>query len=624
MGALDFFLLTARLALLLAGLLLPGAALLRALRLPWSLGASVVGSSVVLYVAVLLLTLTSAPITLTSLALLLGVATVASVIVASRVAPKDTAHSSTSDDPHSFAAFTTLGWWTPLYAAFWAIVLWRLGTQPLTGADVNFRWAWLAEQIFRLGSLDFYPPRAAADFSHYAWPESLPPGIASLHAWAFFCGGSTRPLWTSPAILLQFLALHEFVWRIAFAWGGEAAGRRAVLLAAATPLLTWGALIGQETGLTALAVTALLFGLLRWHKTRATGWLVFAALAAAAGASAREYGPAFPLLGLGVLVLMRAPRRAWLTFAAVALPLAAVWPLRTWILTGNPLYSLNLAGLFPTNPLFATWSSHFHAGPRRALLTFDAWSQIARYLVLFAPAALFGGLALILHIQRGLREARWCLACAAAVTLLWLASMPFTAGGLFYALRVLTPAFALAAAFGGYAILAASLPVQRALDSALLLALLGTLPHTLTLPENAYRSTPRAWPDAARRFETLGLKAETDLLAALRALPHAPQSGLLTDFAGLPHVLTGPDLRAVPIWSPEVAWLFDASLPATEIAPRWRASGLRYIVTSPAPAFLTFITEQARWRSPTFALKAVWQSDAYLVLEVILSPAPAH
>ena len=113
-------------------------------------------------------------------------------------------------------------------------------------------------------------------------------------------------------------------------------------------------------------------------------------------------------------------------------------------------------------------------------------------------------------------------------------------------------------------------------------------------------------------------------LAALRALPSRGPARLLTDFAGLPHALRDTALITVPIWSPEVAWLFDASLPPAETTRRWRASGLRYVVTSPAPSFLAFLTRQAQWRSPTFALIAVWQSDAYLVLEVILEPAPAH
>jgi hypothetical protein len=628
MGASELLLLPLRLALLLAGLLVPGAALLRALRLPFTFAGSFLLSASLLIASVVVFAIFRLPVTLLTLSTALVTLTTAAWVVASRRVSKKSAQPPPAEDTHSFAAFTTLGWWTPLYAAFWLIVLWRLGTQPLTGADVHFRWSWLAEQIVRLGSLDFYPPRTAADYSAYPWPESLPPGIASLHAWSYLCGGTTRALWTSPAVLLQLLALHELIWRLAFSWGGEPAARRAVLLAAATPLLTWASLIGQETALTSLSVCGLLFGLLRWHKTHAPAWLAFAALASAAGAFAREYGPAFPLLGLGVLAFMRAPRRALVLFATVSLPLTALWPLRTWVLTGNPLFSLNLAGLFPVNPLFATWSAHFHTEARGALLALEAWRQIARYLILFAPAALFGALALFLHARRGLREARWCALCVATCLALWIASVPFTAGGLFYSLRVLSPAFALAAAFAGYAIMAADTPARRIADVALALTLLATLPFTLTLPENAYRLPTRAWPDAARRFEISGTQSSAELLAALRALPtrhgaHA-HNRLLSDYAGLPHALAGTDLSVVPFWSPEVAWLFDAHTSPQECLRRWRASGLRYVVTSPAPRFLDFLNRHARWPAPHFVITPVWQSEAYVILEVITEPPAAR
>lgn len=624
MGALDFFLTIGRLALLLTGLLAPGAAILRALRLPFTLAGSFVLSSVLLTTSVIVFAVFRLPITLLTLTAALALITAAALVISFRRAPRS-APPAPPEDTHSFAAFTTLGWWTPLYVIFWLIVLWRLSTQPLTGADVHFRWSWLAEQIVRLGSLDFYPPRTAAGYSAYPWPESIPPGVASLHAWSYLCGGTLRALWTSPVVLLQLLALHEFVWRIAFSWGGEPAARRAVLLAAATPLLTWASIIGQETALTSLSVCGLLFALLRWHKTRASAWLVFAALASVAGALAREYGPAFPLLGLGILALMRAPRRALLVFATIALPLSALWPLRTWFLTGNPLFSLNLAGLFPVNSLFATWSAHFHTEARNVLFTVDAWRQIARYLILFAPVALFGGLALILHVRRGLREARWCAGCAVTCLVLWLASVPFTAGGLFYSLRVLSPALALTAAFAGYAIMAGSPPARRAADLALALGLLATLPFTLTLPENAYRVSPRAWPDAARRFEIIGSQSSAELVAALHSLRALPRHDrILSDYAGLPHALADTGITVVPFWSPEVSWLFDPATSADEALRRWRSSGLRYVVTSPAPRFLEFLNRHARWPAPQFALLPVWQSDAYVILEVITEPAPAH
>ena len=620
MGAPEFLLLPARLALLLAGLLVPGAALLRALRLPRTLAGSFVTSAALLSTTVVLFALLRVPLTLLSLSLALTLFTTVFVLWAHR--QKNSAPPPPPEDTDSFAHFTTLGGWTPLYAAFWLIVLWRLGTQPLTGADVNFRWGWLAEQIVRLGSLDFYPPRTAAGYSAYAWPESIPPGVASLHAWSYLCGGSLRALWTSPVVLLQLLALHEFIWHLAFSWGGEPAARRAVLLAAATPLLTWASVIGQETALISLSVCALLFALLRWQKSRAPAWLAFAALVSATAASAREYGPVFPLLGLAVLALMRAPRPALLRFAALALPLAALWPLRTWALTGNPFFSLNLAGLFPTNPVFATWSAHFHTSARSALFTLETWRQVSRYLLLFAPAALFGAIALLLHARRGLREARWCFTCAAVCLALWLASIPFTAGGLFYSLRVLSPALALATAFGGYAIMAAATPARRLADTALAIALLATLPATLTLPENPCHLPLREWPGAARQFERIGAQSSAQLTATLQSLPG--HNRILTDYAGLPHALTGTGITVVPFWSPEVAWLFDEKTPPAELARRWRESRLRYVVTSPSPAFLDFLHRHARWPAPLFAVQPVWHSDSYLIIEVITEPAPAR
>src|SRR5687768_8242951 len=64
------------------------------------------------------------------------------------------------------------------------LVFWRAWHEPLAGPDIEFRWSFLAEQMLRLGTLDFYPPRSAGDFFSYFWVESIPPGVAALHAWA--------------------------------------------------------------------------------------------------------------------------------------------------------------------------------------------------------------------------------------------------------------------------------------------------------------------------------------------------------------------------------------------------------------------------------------------------------
>src|SRR5471032_2744798 len=92
-----------RFALLLAGLLVPGAALLRALRLPPSLGGSFAGSAVVIYAGALALNALGLPLSLASLATGLVLATAAAWFAARHRAPPPVAADSL--DPPLFAPF---------------------------------------------------------------------------------------------------------------------------------------------------------------------------------------------------------------------------------------------------------------------------------------------------------------------------------------------------------------------------------------------------------------------------------------------------------------------------------------------------------------------------------------
>lgn len=615
-------LLALKLALLLAGLLVPGACVMRALRVPVTPATGFLGSTVLLYVAVLGLTLAGVRVSLLSLGLVLAaVSAGAAAWTRFTLLP-----SAPREETDSFSHLTWLGAWTPLAVAFWGIVAWRLGTQPLTGPDVGFRWSFLAEQLLATGSLDFYPPRRAADFLAYFWPESIPPGIAATYAWAYACGGGAQPLWTSPVVALQLLALHELIWRIAFSWGGLVAARRAVLLALATPLLTWAVLIGQETGQTALAACALLFGFLRWQKTKADRWAYFTALSAVAGAATREYGLVYPGLGFLLFHWIKAPDHVRLRYNLIAFPLALVWPLRTWWLTGNPFYSLNPGGWLPGNPVFGLWTEHFGSLYGAALAEPGGWWQIGRYFALMALPTLPACAGIAIYAARGLREARWAGLVALAFIALWLASVPFTAGGLFYSMRVLTPVFALGAAFGGYAlvILGSQPRLKRLLVASLAGLLVATLPHTLTLPQNAYRLPAREWPAAGGAFTRSVADAEADLRTKLTALPHGGR--ILTESAGMTRALAPIGLQAVPPWSPEVAWLFDPTLPVDEIARRWNESKLGYLLLTKSAGGIDFVNKYARWQPPFFTLQKALETDSYLVFAISAraeNPPPA-
>ena len=604
-----------RLALLLAGLLLPGSMLLRALRLPWSLAAAFIASSTTLYMVVLIFAGTGLALTLATLAIALGLVALAGRLVPTR--PSSTELNS------SFACFTRMGWWLPLYLAFWAIAGYRLAAHPLNGPDVYFRWSWLAEQMVQFGSLDFYPPRSGADFVRYFWAESIPPGIASLYAWAYACAGSKHALWTSPVVALQLLSLHELIWRLGSRWGGEVVARRAVLLAAACPLLTWSVLIGQETGLTALSVVGLVWCLHHLREENSHRWAVLAGGFALAAASTREYGPVFAVAAVAAAWFMRLPRRSFVNLALVALPVALAWPLLVWALTGNPFYSLNLGGLFPVNQVFTDWNDAFRAPHGFSLSSPADWQALGRYLLLWALPASAGLVALVVLLVQQLREARLVAVFVSLALVLWFFSVSFTAGGLFYSLRVLSPAFALLAVVAAYALSFYVRQVEAAKYAALAVALvsLEALPKTLVLPENPYRVAVHDWAEAGGQFTASVRMREQELLEMIKPLPD--RGRIVTDNAGLPRVLAAIGTEVVPLWSPEVAWLFDASLKPGEIARRWQKSGLRYLTFGKAGPTNKFIRTHARWRAPYFTLKPVAETDTTVILEITATTTPA-
>lgn len=604
-----------RLALLLGGLLLPGSMLLRAWRLPWSLAAAFATSAATLYAVVLTFAWTGAAISLATLAAALGLVTLLARLVPARPGPTQISS--------SFACFTQMGWWLPLYGAFWLIVAWRLGAHPLNGPDVTFRWSWLAEQMLHCGSLDFYPPRRAEDFVRYFWAESIPPGVAGLYAWAYACGGSSHALWTSPVVALQLLATHELIWRLASRWGGAIVARRAVLLAAACPLLTWSVILGQETGLTAVAVTGMVWSLSHLRDENGNRWALLAGGFAVLAASTREYGAIFPLAGIAATLWLQAPRRQTRLLAAVALPVALAWPLRVWLLTGNPFNSLNVAGLFATNEIFTAWNDLFRGPASTTLGSAENWRSLGRFLALWALPALVGLAALGFLLAQRLREARLVAGFVALVAGLWFVSVAYTAGGLFYSLRVLSPACALLAVAAAYGL---GFWVQRpaALRSAAVivaLVFLESLPKTLVLPENPYRVAVREWPQAAGHFPAVVHSVNEALFDRIQPLPDRRR--ILSDHAGLPRVLAPLGTEVAPLWSPEVAWLFDATLRPEETARRWRQSGLRYLVLGKTGPTAGFMQTYARWRAPYFTLKPLAETETHVILETTAPAIPA-
>lgn len=603
-----------RFLLLVAGLLVPGSMALRALRLPWSLAASFLISSAMLYMTVLVFTWTGTTISVTNLAIALGVVALAGRVAPMRGLPPPLAS--------SLSCFSGMEAWRPLYLAFWTIVVYRLVTQPLSGPDVSFRWSYLAEQMLKFGSLNFYPPRSGSDFTRYLWAESIPPGIASLYAWAYGCAGSKLALWTSPIVGLQLLSLHELIWRLAQRWGGELAARRAVLLAAACPLLTWAVLIGQETGMTALSVVGIVWCLQNARERNGRSWMILAGICCVAAASTREYGPIFAVVAIVCALVLRLPARHAGCLATVAIPFSLAWPARVWMLTGNPFFSLNVGGIFPTNAVFIEWSESFHQNSAKAFSTAADWFALDRYLVLWALPAVVGVGALLFLVLRKVKETRVATVFIVLTIALWYASVAHTAGGLFYSLRVLSPAYALLAVAAGYGLgfVNWSRNATGLISFAITLLLVEALPKTLVLPENPYRLPFTEWAQAGDRLGHVVRPSATKLENIISALPLGARRRILSDNGGLPRDLADSNIQIVPLWSPEVAFLFDKALKPQEIARRWKESHLSFIVISKASPTRDFIETHAQWHTAFFTVVTVLETDSVLILQAAASP----
>jgi hypothetical protein len=420
--------------------------------------------------------------------------------------------------------------------------------------------------------------------------------------------------------VLQLWSLYELLWRLAEKISGPGAARLAVLAAAACPLLTWSLLLGQETGFTTLSLLGIFWSYVHWREARTARWAAAIGVFAVLGSAAREYGLVFPALAAGGLVVARADRRTWLAFAGIAL-LALVWPLRCWVLTGNPFHSLSVGHVFPINERFVAWIQHDAASFGAPLRTLEGWRDIARQLLFYAPTAVLGGAVLLAAVLKpGEHLARRAAAAAAVVILLWMLSVPYTNGGLFYSLRVASPALAVGALAAGLAAARwSAVQPRRGIPLAIgfCLLVLITLPATLALPGNPWRTPVGEWAALApHRPPPLGLADEVVALVQRR-----PDHGVvIADAPGFQRRFQPLGVTVIPLWSPQADWLFDLDAPTADVGRRWRESGVRTLLVTKWQRNLDFLNERARWNRPPFHIQMIGETAQAAVFAINADP----
>ena len=336
--------------------------------------------------------------------------------------------------------------WAAVAAIGLASITVRAIVDPLSGWDNLFRWDYLARAIIVHGDLNFYPPVRAVDFEVYSWCDGIPPLVPLLNLWVYIVTGVMNPAITAVRISGESVLIGMTVFGLGREFWGPRAGWPAVALLGTSALFLWGVAMGQETGLLALTLLALLWLLERHHRDHLSSSVFWAGLAAGVGALSRDYGLAFPLLGFVILAVQRPRPKTMMLFVVTAIAVAGPWYLRNWVRTGNPVFPLALGGLFPANPAYSDIMLRIRNVHSLAPNHIN-FGLLAQTLVIIAGAALAAGLA---GVALARRRSSALLAAFLLTIGLWLWSVPWTAGGLNYSLRVLTPAIALCAVLGGW------------------------------------------------------------------------------------------------------------------------------------------------------------------------------
>lgn len=529
------------------GLFVPGFFLAKYLRQPLAWAGGFVISLVVLFHSIFWLGILHVPLTVWTVAPCLAAATAAAAVLWRRSAApakKPAAPVWEGFDRVLLAGCVVVA----------AAVLARSAISPLIGFDAPWRWDFLAQRIFALGRFDFYPPLTPADFRTYFYVDGIPPLVSFTNFWLYASAGQYLP-----ALICIFVAA-QFVTTLAFTYGAAAsifsqrAGVLAAAMLAACPLFLRSLVLGQDTGLTALAIAAMVYYIAASRHEDSARSMVAAGLAAAVCALSREYGWIAVIAGAVAILWRRLPVRQAAIFAGVAAAAAGPWYVRSWVVAGNPFYSLSLGG-FAVNEIHAGIMQYYKLVLGPQLWTVPMLKNLGLLLLLYATLQVLAG---IPGIFRRFRETGYLSVIAVMLAGVWALSSAYTSAGILLSTRVLSPVMVLLSVAA--ATLAEPWMRRAGWRVAALVVLLvlqaWTIGHAVFYPNTPLEIAPGQWLQYAFRRNPDPVEFQVrDQFAAF--LPAG--SRMLSENAGLHAALADKGIDVVPVWSPEVRFLFSAT-----------------------------------------------------------------
>jgi hypothetical protein len=470
------------------------------------------------------------------------------------------------------------------------VMIWRTTLWPLSGFDNAFRWDFLARRTLQQRGFGFYPPITGADYRLYFYPDGIPPLVSFSYWWLYAATGGYHPALTTILVAAQLLCILCFTYRIGQAIASPTAGLFAAGVVGGSSLFIHAVAIGQETGLTALSVSAMICALVQGkadsHEPPSWRIAVLAGLAAALGTLSREYGCAFAILGAVAFVWVGGRTKQVAILCATAALLAGPWYVRNALRTGNPFFS-DRFGPFYVNPVHAALLDYYKTELSVATWGPGKWAAVVWELLKEAPLQMTLGIAggAMLFRRRG-----YLAITAGAIALLWIYSAGVTAGGWLYSLRVLTPALVVLSIPAGILLARWSKhSTGAALCTAILLiavtwSIVSVSIHPLDPTTQRFAQWGHLFVLRPKIQDDWWDQLAMQLPSGSRVLCDDPNIYGQLQKRGLspPGLLESGEIRdgmeLVPIWSPQVAFIADDMLTPDAIRARLLQQGIRYLM----------------------------------------------
>jgi hypothetical protein len=281
--------------------------------------------------------------------------------------------------------------------------------------------------------------------------------------------------------------------------------------------------------------------------------MLCAGVAAGLCALSREYGWIAMIAGAVALVWRRQPSRSIAIFGGMTVLAAAPWYLRNWALAGNPFYSIRF-GSFAVNPVHDQILHFYSSSLGVSHWTLAEWSSLLLLLLMLATIQMLAG---IPGCFLTFRRHGYLAVIALLLVGVWLLSAGFTSGGALASTRVLSPLMVVLSITAAGFLERFTGPNRRhvMLASAIVACQVWTAAQGAVYPQQITALPPAQWLEKA--FPHAPQPAEFQVRDQLvHLLPRGYR--VLSDSAYLHAALAGTGIEVVPVWSPEVRFLFTA------------------------------------------------------------------